>query len=83
MIQTGRTNTAGKELGVNSNVSADIYDNSAWKQNLPQQLSLPAISQGFVSGIKRSVDWKSVFVQLISNATQTEAVDISVASELR
>jgi hypothetical protein len=68
MNQAGRTNTAGKKLRVNPDVSADIYNDSALKQDLPEQLSLPAISVGLVSGVKRPIDRKGIFIDLISNA---------------
>jgi hypothetical protein len=70
MNQAGRTNTAGEKLGLNSNVSTDVCNNSAWKQRLLQQLSFRRISVGFVSGIKRAVDWKGVFVNFVSNSAE-------------
>jgi hypothetical protein len=69
MNQAARANTAGKKLRVNADVSTDIYDDSALKQNPPEQLSLRAISVGLVGSIKRPIDGKGAFVHLISSAT--------------
>jgi hypothetical protein len=64
------TNTTAEEPRINADICARIDHDSTRKQNLSQQSPLRAISAGFVSAIKRSVDWEGVFVNFISDGPE-------------
>jgi hypothetical protein len=70
MNNTSRTNTAREKLRIDADIRTCVHYDSTCNQNLPQQLPLRAINTGFVSCIKRPVDWKGVLVNPVSNSTK-------------
>jgi hypothetical protein len=70
MDDAGRTDTAREELRINSDVGAGVHDDSARRQNPPQELPLCTISVNLESAIKQPVDWKDVLVGFISNTAK-------------
>src|SRR5438876_11442170 len=70
MNSASQTNTAREKLRINTDLRTRIHHDSTCDQSLSQQSPLRAINTGFVSCVKRPVDWKGVLVNPVSNSAK-------------
>src|SRR5438128_6392566 len=78
MNNASRTNTAREKLRINTDIRTRIHYDSTCDQSLSQQSPLRAINTGFVSCVKRPVDWKGVLVNPVSNSAKKGNYPLSI-----